>query len=52
MEDNAISTATETQEVGMADKVSSEDSGGRERWQRWGTIGMDTATEEMRDGNR
>ena len=29
MEDNLIRTATDTREVGMSDKVSGEDSGGR-----------------------
>ena len=37
--------------MGMADKISSEDSGGRACWQRCGTTGMDTAVEEMRDSN-
>ena len=36
----------------MADKVSGEDSGGRAWWRRCGTAGIDTAVEEMRDGNR
>ena len=36
----------------MADKVSGADSGGRARWWRCGTIGIDTAAEEMRYGNR
>ena len=52
MEDNAIRTATYTQELGMADKVSSEDRGGRARWRRFRTTWMDTAAEEMWDGNR
>ena len=38
--------------MGMVDKVSGEDGGGRARWQRCGTTGMDTEVEEMRDGNR
>ena len=38
--------------TGMLDKVSSEDSDGRERWRRCGTTCIDTAVEEMRDGNR
>ena len=38
--------------MGMADKVSGEESGGRERWRRCGAIGIDKAAEEMRDGNR
>ena len=52
MEYNAISTATETWEVGMVDKVSGEDTGGRAQWSRFSTIGMDMATEDMWDGNR
>ena len=52
MEDNAIRTATETEEVGMEDKVSGADSSGRARWRRFRTTGMDTAAEEMWDGNR
>ena len=51
MEDNAIRTATETREVGMTDKVGGEDSGGRARWQRFRTTGIDTAAEEMWDRN-
>ena len=47
-----IRTATETWEVGTEDKVSSEDSGERTRWRRFRTTGMDTAAEEMWDGNR
>ena len=38
--------------MGMTDKVSGEDSGGRARWRRCATTGVDTAAEEMRDGNR
>ena len=38
--------------MGMADKVSGEDSGGRARWHKIRTTGMDMAAEEMRDGNR
>ena len=52
MEDNAIRTATETQEVGISDKVSGKDSGGRARWRRFRKTGMDTAADEIRDGNR
>ena len=37
--------------MGMADKVSGEDIRGREWWRRCGTTGMDTAAEEMWDGN-
>ena len=37
--------------MGMADKVSGKDSGGIARWRRCGTIGIDTAAEEMRDVN-
>ena len=36
----------------MSDKVSGKDSGGRARWRIYGTTGMGTAAEEMRDGNR
>ena len=36
----------------MVDKVNGEDSSGRALWRRCGTTGMDTAMEEMRDGNR
>ena len=36
----------------MTDKVRNEDSGGRARWRRCGTTGMDTAVEEMRYGKR
>ena len=52
MEDNAIRTATDMQEVGMAEKVIGEDSGRRERRRRFRITGMDTAAEEMWDGNR
>ena len=38
--------------MGMADKVSGEESRGRAWWRRYGTTGMDTAAEEMRYGNR
>ena len=38
--------------IGMEDKVSGKDRGGQERWQICGTKEMDTAAEEMRDGNR
>ena len=36
----------------MADKVSGEDSGGQSLWRRCKKIGMDTAAEDMWDGNR
>ena len=52
MEDNTIRTATETQELGMAEKVSGEDSGGQALWMRCRKIGIDTTAEEMWDGNR
>ena len=51
MEDNVIRTATETQEVGMAYKVSGKDSGGKSQWRRCRTTWMDTEMEEMWDGN-
>ena len=38
--------------IGMADKVSGEDSGGKSWWWICGTTGMDMAVEEMWDGNR
>ena len=38
--------------MGMADKVSGKDSGGRAWLQRCGTTDMDTTVEEMQDGNR
>ena len=38
--------------VGISDKVGGEDSGGRARRRRCGTTGMNTAAEEIRDGNR
>ena len=38
--------------MGMANKVSGEDSGGKSWRQRYGTNGMDMAAEEMRGGNR
>ena len=47
MKENEIRAATETWEVGMAEKVSGEDIGGRARWRRCRTTGMDTAAEEM-----
>ena len=37
--------------IGMADKVSGEDSGGRAQWRILGKTGIDTATEEIWDGN-
>ena len=49
MEDNAIRTATETWEVGMAYKAIGEDSGGQSWWRRCRTTGMDTAVEDMWD---
>ena len=52
MEDNTIRTAPEIREVGMADKVIGEESGGRARWRRCRTTGMDIAADEMWDGNR
>ena len=47
-----IRNATETQDVGMVDKINGEDSGVRERWRRFRTTGMGTAVEEMWYGNR
>ena len=38
--------------IGMEDKVGGEYSGVRAWWRRCGTAGMDTAAEEMWDGNR
>ena len=38
--------------VAMVDKVISEYIVGRERWQRYGTIGVNMSAEEMWDGNR
>ena len=38
--------------IGTADKVSSEDSDVRARWRIGGKTGMDTAAEEMSDGNK
>ena len=38
--------------IGMVDKVSSKDSGGRAWWRRCGATGMDTAAEEIWYGNR
>ena len=38
--------------MGMAGKISGEDSRGQAWCWRCGTTGMDTAVEEMRDGNR
>ena len=37
--------------MGMAEKISSEDIGGQARWRRCGTTDMDTAVEEIWDGN-
>ena len=36
----------------MTDKFSGEDSYGQARWWKCGTTGMNTAAEEMQDGNR
>ena len=38
--------------MGMEDKVSGEESGGRAWWRKRRTTGIDTAAEEMRDGSR
>ena len=38
--------------MGMEDKVSDKDIGGRAWWRRCGKTGMDTAAEDMWDGNR
>ena len=38
--------------MGMADKISGEDSGRQAWWRRCGTTGMDTGVEEMQDVNR
>ena len=38
--------------MGMLDKFSGEDSGGRPRWRRCRTTYMHTAAEEIWDGNR
>ena len=38
--------------MGMSGNISGEDSGERVRWRICGTTGMDTAVEEMREGNR
>ena len=38
--------------IRMADEVRSEDSGGRARWQRYGTKGMNRVVEKMWDSNR
>ena len=35
----------------MEEKVSGEDSGVQEQWRRCRTTGMNTAAEEMQDGN-
>ena len=37
--------------MGMLEKVRGEESKGRALWRRCRKTGMDTATEEMRDGN-
>ena len=37
--------------MGMADKVSGEDSSGQAQWRKCGTTGIDTVSEEMQDGN-
>ena len=36
----------------MVDKISGEDSGGQAWWQICETTGIDTAVEDMLDGNR
>ena len=51
MKDNAIRTATETREVGMADKVSGKGISRKAQWRIYRTTGMDTAAEEMWEGN-
>ena len=38
--------------MGMAGKVSGENSGGKARWRRCGTTDMDTTMKEMRNVNR
>ena len=38
--------------MGMAEKVSNEESGRQARWRRCRTTGMDTAAEDTQDGNR
>ena len=38
--------------MGMADKVSGEETVELSRWRRCGTTYMNTVAEEMRDGNR
>ena len=38
--------------MGMTENVRGEYNGRQERWHRCGTTWMDTATEEMLDGNR
>ena len=38
--------------IGMEDKASSDDSNGRAWWQTCRTTWIDTAAEEMWDGNR
>ena len=38
--------------MGMAEKISGEDSGGRLQLRIWWTTGMDTAVEDIWDGNR
>ena len=38
--------------MGMADKISGEDSGRQAWWQRYGITGMDTAVQIILDGNR
>ena len=38
--------------IGLSDKVSGENIGGREWGRRFRTTGMDTEVEEMWDGNR
>ena len=52
MEINVIRTAIETQEIGMEDKVSGENSGRQAQRQRCKTTEMDTAADDLWDGNR
>ena len=52
MEDNAIRTAAEIWEVGIADNVSGEERSGQARWRICTTTGMDTEAEEMWYSNR
>ena len=52
MEDNVIRTAAEMREVRIAEKVSGEERGGMARWWICRTTGIDTAAEDMWDGNK